>query len=281
MSREGERRTKYRLIADELRSAIRSGTYGPGDRLPGENALMERHGVARMTARQALAVLQNEGLTTTRKGAGVFVRDFQPIVREGIARLARASWAAGRGVWDADGEDRPLTVDAIDIHEAQAAGYVADVLGLEPGEPIIVRDRRYLLDGRPVLRAVSSLPASIAVGTPIAQEDTGRGGVYARLAELDLAPAHFREDLRARMPSDDEASTLDLDAATPVFTIARTAYTSDGRAVEFNEMTLDASSSATTSTPRGAPYGAGRISSRKSRTTGEAGFRRCPPLTIS
>lgn len=169
------------------------------------------------------------------------LRDFQPIVREGIARLARASWAAGRGVWDADGEDRPLTVDAIDVHEAQAAGYVADVLGLEPGEPIIVRDRRYLLDGRPVLRAVSSLPASIAAGTPIAQEDTGPGGVYARLADLDLAPAHFREDLRARMPSDDEASTLDLDAATPVVTIARTAYTSDGRAVEFNEMTLDAS----------------------------------------
>ncbi|HEY9409633.1 MAG TPA: GntR family transcriptional regulator [Jiangellaceae bacterium] len=241
MSREAEGRAKYRLIADELRSAIGSGTFAPGDRLPGENALMEQYGVARMTARQALSVLQNEGLTTTRKGAGVFVRDFQPIVREGIARLSRERWASGRGIWDAEQGNRPLTVDKIKVRQVKASGYVADALGLKAGESVVVRDRRYLLDGRAVMLAVSSLPASIAAGTPIADKDTGAGGVYARLAELDLAPAHFREDLRARMPSDDEASTLGLDAGTPVITIARMAFTTDGRAVELNEMTLDAS----------------------------------------
>jgi GntR family transcriptional regulator len=234
-------RAKYRLIADELRAAINSGTYGPGDRLPGENALMSRYGVARMTARQALAVLQNEGLMTTRKGAGVFVRDFRPIVREGIARLSRERWASGRGIWDADQDNRSLTVDRIKVREKKATGYVADTFGLDDGDTVVIRDRRYLLDDRPVLLAVSSLPASIARGTPIAEKDAGPGGVYARLAELGLAPAHFREDLRARMPSDDEAATLSLNPGTPVITIARTAYTADGRAVEVNEMTLDAS----------------------------------------
>jgi Bacterial regulatory proteins, gntR family len=41
--------------------------YGPGDRLPGENDLMPRYGVARMTAGQALAVLLNEGIATAAK----------------------------------------------------------------------------------------------------------------------------------------------------------------------------------------------------------------------
>jgi GntR family transcriptional regulator len=49
---------------------------------------MKDYGVARMTARQALAVLIGEGLAVSRKGAGVFVRTFRPIIRNGIARLA-------------------------------------------------------------------------------------------------------------------------------------------------------------------------------------------------
>jgi DNA-binding GntR family transcriptional regulator len=67
-------RPKYQRIADDLRAAIAAGTYGPGERIPGENDLMATYGVARMTARQALAVLADDGLTDTRRGAGVFVR---------------------------------------------------------------------------------------------------------------------------------------------------------------------------------------------------------------
>ncbi|KPC70444.1 GntR family transcriptional regulator, partial [Streptomyces sp. NRRL F-6602] len=57
-STNGDRRPKYQRIADTLREAIQAGEYGPGDRLPGENDLMATHDVARMTARQALGVLQ-------------------------------------------------------------------------------------------------------------------------------------------------------------------------------------------------------------------------------
>src|SRR6266702_4761307 len=101
---------RYRRIASDLRSAIEQGEYPPGSRLPGENTLMQDYGVARMTARQALAVLIGEGLAISRKGAGVFVRTFRPIVRNGIARLATDRWASGRTIWSADTEDRSLTV---------------------------------------------------------------------------------------------------------------------------------------------------------------------------
>lgn len=62
-----DRTPKYQRIADELREAIRVGEYGPGDRLPGENDLMASYSVARMTARQALGVLQSEGVAESRK----------------------------------------------------------------------------------------------------------------------------------------------------------------------------------------------------------------------
>src|SRR5690242_12440943 len=109
---------RYRQIAAELRAAVDRGEYLPGARLPGENALMQDYGVARMTARQALAVLIGEGLAVSRKGAGVFVRTFRPIIRNGIARLASERWASGESIWSADTGDRSLTVDEIRVDEA-------------------------------------------------------------------------------------------------------------------------------------------------------------------
>src|SRR5258707_5083912 len=92
---------KYRMIASDLRAAIERGQFPPGSRLPGENDIMASYQVARMTARQALAQLINQGAATPRKGAGVYVRDFRPIVREGITGLTRTG-TAGRSVWPAD-----------------------------------------------------------------------------------------------------------------------------------------------------------------------------------
>ncbi|WP_405799591.1 GntR family transcriptional regulator [Streptomyces sp. NBC_01506] len=238
-TKDGEGQPKYRRIADALREAIRAGEYGPGARLPGENDLMAAHGVARMTARQALGVLRSEGLTESRKGAGVFVRAFRPLRRRGIQRLSGEQWGAGRSIWAADVEDRDLVVDQIAVTEETAPERVAHLLGLAPDDAVCVRSRRFVLDGKPVLLAVSHLPAALVAGSAITREDTGPGGIYARLAELGHEPAHFREEVRSRMPSQDESTRLSLSAGTPVMLICRTAFTSDGRAVEVNEMILD------------------------------------------
>ncbi|MYX11401.1 UTRA domain-containing protein [Streptomyces sp. SID8375] len=232
---------KYRRIADALKQAIAAGEFRPGDRLPGENDLMDRHGVARMTARQALGVLTSEGLAEARKGAGVFVRDFQPIRRRGVPRLAREQWGQGRSVWAADVAERDLVVDAVTVDEEQASGDVAAWLGIAPGDAVTVRRRRFVLDGKPVCLSTSYLPAGLVAGSAITQPDTGAGGTYARLAELGAAPARFREEVRSRMPAPEEADRLRLPAGTPVLLISRTAMTADGRTVEANEMILDSS----------------------------------------
>lgn len=238
MTTPGSRREpKYQRIAAALRGAIESGAYGPGDRLPGENDLMAEYGVARMTARQALAVLQTEGLAEARKGAGVYVRAFRPIRRRGIERLAREGWGAGRSVWEADIGDRVPVVELDDVAECDAPRHIAAVLDTSA---TWVRRRRFVLEGKPVLLAVSYFPAALVAGSPITQPDTGPGGAYARLAELGHAPVRFREEIRSRMPTAAEADRLGLAAGTPVVLITRTAYAADGSPVEVNEMTLDA-----------------------------------------
>ncbi|BBA96631.1 putative GntR family transcriptional regulator [Actinacidiphila reveromycinica] len=243
MGGEGGRgRAKYRRIADDLREAVTRGRYGPGDRLPGENDLMASYEVARMTARQALGVLQSEGIAESRKGAGVFVRTFRPLRRRGIERVAENRWGHGRSIWAADTEDRETVVDHLRVTEEAAPAGIGGVLALAAGDTVCVRRRRYVLDGKPVLLAASYLPAALVSGSAVTSADPGPGGIYARLAELGHAPAHFREEIRSRMPSADEADRLELGTGTPVILVCRTAFTADGRAVEVNEMTMDAAS---------------------------------------
>ncbi|MGQ4431513.1 GntR family transcriptional regulator [Streptomyces sp. SAS_260] len=237
------RQPKYQRIAARLRAAIEAGAYGPGERLPGENDLMAEHGVARMTARQALGVLQAEGIVEARKGAGVFVRDFKPIRRRGLERLAHAQWGEGRSIWATDAGDREVVVDSVEVGEEDAPAAIAGVLGLaDEGARVCVRRRRYVLDGKPVLLSTSYLPAQLVAGTRIAQPDTGPGGMYARLDELDRKPVRFREEIRSRMPSADEADQLALSSGVPVVLVVRTAFDAAGVPVEVNDMVLDAAS---------------------------------------
>jgi GntR family transcriptional regulator len=232
----------YRDIADGLREAILAGEYRPGDRLPGENTLMREEGVARETARKALSVLINEGLVYSRRGVGVFVAEFKPIRRQGTTRLSRELWAAGTGIWEAEAEGRTLTLSEVRVYRADSPPHAARVLDLDDGAPVWVRSRIFVLDDKPVMAATSYLPAAIVEGSTITQPDTGPGGTYARLKDLGYEPARFREEIRVRMPLPDERDRLRLPAGVPVIMLHRTAFTRDGRAVELNEMTMDAGS---------------------------------------
>uniref|UniRef100_A0AAU1I025 GntR family transcriptional regulator n=1 Tax=Streptomyces sp. NBC_00180 TaxID=2903632 RepID=A0AAU1I025_9ACTN len=229
-----------RQIADDLRARINDGEFGPGARLPGEPALVRDYGVAKMTASGALKLLVAEGVAVSRPGSGTYVREFKPIVRDATKRLSRGQWAAGKSIWSADVGERPMAVADLEVYETDAPRWVARILGLDEDARVVIRSRRFLVDDEPVQKAVSYLPADLVRGSRIAEPDSGPGGTYKRLAELGVEPVHFSEDLRARMPSSEESAGLSILPGTPVIEICRTAYTSDGVAVEVNQMLLDA-----------------------------------------
>jgi GntR family transcriptional regulator len=238
--RPGDDPPGYRDVAAELREQIMSGALPDGAVVPGENTLRAAYGISRTTARDALRVLKDEGLTVTRQGSRTRVRLFKPLRRLGNKRLSREHWGAGRAIWEVDAKDRNWVPDQVDVSEAAAPAHIAAALGLEPGTRVVIRARRFTVDGRPVQLATSYLPASIAAGTQIAEVNTGPGGSYARLTDLGFAPAEFAEEIRARMPSPEEIGRLELPPGTPVIALTRRAATAEGVTVEVNEMVLDA-----------------------------------------
>ncbi|MFZ4277889.1 GntR family transcriptional regulator [Streptomyces arboris] len=236
-SETGTQRPKYQRIADDLKAAIEAGEYGPGDRLPGEGALAAQYDVATLTARQALKILRTEGLVETKRGAGARVISFRPIRRHGIQRLKQEQWGSGRTIWSAD-EERPITID-VRVETVTAPAHIVHMLDLADEEAVCARSRRFVLAERPVMLATSYLPLALVDGTAIMHVDSGDGGTYARLAELGHAPAHFREEIRCRLPLAAEAEKLGMPLERPVIKVCRTAYDTNLRAVEVNEMTMD------------------------------------------
>ena len=227
-------RSVYKQIADHLRVAMARGRLREGEQLPSETRLMEHYGVARMTVRNALRLLQDEGLTTAEHGRGVYVRARPPVRRLASDRFAQRHRKEGKAAFIAESEQAAATplVDMIRVTESRPPADVADRLGLPDDASTVVRSRRYSLDGRPVETAVSYIPADLARGTPIADPNPGPGGIYARLEETGHTLDRFTEEIAARMPTPDEARALALPPGVPVFRLVRTAYESDGRAVE-------------------------------------------------
>ena len=64
---------KYMEIYEALKTDISSGAFRDTKRLPGELELCRRFGVTRNTLRQALSILQRQGLIESRKRKGTFI----------------------------------------------------------------------------------------------------------------------------------------------------------------------------------------------------------------
>ena len=210
-------RAIYRQIADHLRASVARGHLRSGEQLPSESQLMEHYGVARMTIRNALRVLQDEGLITAEHGRGVYVRARPPVRRLASDRFAQRYRKDGKAAFTIEAEHagaRP-SVDMIKVSEGHPTPDVADRLRLADEDRVIVRSRRYSLDGRPVETAVSYIPADLASGTPIADPNPGPGGIYARLEESGHTLERFTEEVTARMPTPDEARALALPPGVP------------------------------------------------------------------
>ncbi|PDT14164.1 GntR family transcriptional regulator [Rhizobium sp. J15] len=68
-----ESRRLYRQVADQIRSMISVGELVVGQKLPAERELAEQLSVSRPTVREALIVLEVEGLVNIRMGSGIYV----------------------------------------------------------------------------------------------------------------------------------------------------------------------------------------------------------------
>jgi GntR family phosphonate transport system transcriptional regulator len=167
MTTQGRARGGYsawRLIAEELRREIVTGSKAPGTKLPAEGELAERFGVHRNTVRQAVAALAAEHLVVSRRGSGTFVAEHTVLVHR-IGARTRLSDSLGR--------------------RGRASGRLLES-AVEPVPPAEVAERLILggraglrletllaVDGRPISRATHWFAADRVPGLASRYRDTG------------------------------------------------------------------------------------------------------------
>lgn len=64
---------KYRAVCEEIKKSILAGRYQAGEKIPSEVDLANQFKVSRVTARQALSLLEKERYISRKQGAGTFV----------------------------------------------------------------------------------------------------------------------------------------------------------------------------------------------------------------
>ncbi|WP_030450904.1 GntR family transcriptional regulator [Herbidospora cretacea] len=224
------RSSLYQQVAAELRKAIYSGEFRPGDQIPTETELMDGHQVSRNTVRLALGELENEGLILRMRRRGTFVRERRPLLMRPQDELLPLGGDLPRFdafVHAVTSEGR-VADQNIEVQIVQPPPDVATRLELvEDDAHTVVRRRLRYVDGQPYNTNDSYYPLKLVAGSEIVRPGNITRGANRVLEELGHPQVRFVDDISARMPTPDESTRLQLEPGTPVVVYVRVGYDPD------------------------------------------------------
>lgn len=141
--------TLTNVVVQQLREAIEKGVYSPGSQLPPEFDLVEMLGVSRTVVREALRLLQEEGLVARRQGLGTFVRK-NPILQNLNLNFGTTYMIQSAGMKSGT----PL----LKVLEVEASRQVAEALNLPTATRVLQIERVRSADAKPVVYSLDYIP---------------------------------------------------------------------------------------------------------------------------
>ena len=142
----------YSRIAEAIRTKI----LPPGSLLPTETELGSMMDVSRTVIREALMLLEEDGLTRARRGVGRFVADSLP--RIGIEHIRPFDQLLG-------GTDQDIQVKRVAAIKQPASEFVAPGIGVQPDEDVWFWESVLIRNGEPL----AHLQENVAQGIPEAE----------------------------------------------------------------------------------------------------------------
>lgn len=207
-------------VRDEIQALIEAGALGSGAQLPPEAELSERYGVARTTVREALKLLEQDGLVDVVHGRGRYVSSIGALgVGRPVTRFESATeMLASAGI--------PVRNLVLRVERGAASDEEAEALALAAGAPVVRLERLRLSDDRPLIYSLNTLPAAAV--------DDGEGfdwssSVVAQLASRGREIASSLAEIRASsLPG---GAPSELDHSVPWLLIVERCLLADRRPV--------------------------------------------------
>ena len=215
----------YRQISQAIHELIRSGALPAGSPLPPERGLCESYHVSRMTLRQAIRVLEDEGLVEAHRGRGRFIASTRFRKQQQEMRSFTEEIRSRGGV----PESRLLSF-ALHQPSPQAARF----FGLQGDREVYEISRLRLNDGVPL--AIENVQLSAQLCPALDRFDLGRNSLYTILEEsYGLQLEHCVEEISATLPSRRQRKLLNIQTAEAVLVVRRKSYAESGQALELTE----------------------------------------------
>ena len=209
----------YKQLIRDMRSDIENGRYKLGSRIPTEPELCESYGVSRITVRNAIHALTEEGILTRKQGKGTFVS--APYVSHKNLRqinsFHEACELAGKKPSSRVAQAGYAQASGRDIRELQLSG-----------EGKLVRISRVrMADGLPVILENNRFSMAFSY---LLESDLG-GSLYNILRGYGTEPVYASHDISLVFAGADEARELDISLGDPLILLHEVVYDDKGRPI--------------------------------------------------
>lgn len=255
---------RYLEIADEIRSLIGAGEFGPGGALPSEAELGRRFPASRVTVRKALEALRREGIVTSRRGSGWFVA-LDP-VRQALGRFSTVEAAM-------EAAGATVRREVVEYGFEAAPPIVSQALAIADRHPVLRVRRLNVADDQPFGVVTVFVPEHF--GERIARSDAETSTFYEVLTGLGVELGAATQTITAAAATEDDARLLAVRKGSAVLVCRRVTRDAGGAPVLFSEHRYPAHrTSFEVELPRVAPAGDGPVGLRvlhASDGDGEAG----------
>ena len=210
----------WEIISRRLEDVIHSGRLPLGSRIENEVRLSERLGVSRPTVRRAMQELVSRGLLVRKPGAGTQV--VMPAVRRPVdlSSLYDDLLKSGR-----EPRTQVLSFEVIPANDTLALA-----LRIPPRSGVTSFQRVRFADGEPLALLHNVIPVPVAT---LDRADLESIGLYESLRRRGVLPTSATEVIGARSASVEEGSILGVKRGAALLTMTRTAWSTDGRGVEY------------------------------------------------
>jgi GntR family transcriptional regulator len=219
-------RPLYSQLKETILDELASGRLKPGDRLPSHRELGETHQMSHMTVRRAISELTNEGVISAVPGKGIYVAEPKQDADSG-ALISFHEDMSRRGM---TGQSRTL-----DAYMTTASTALSQIMGLEPGAPLVFMRRLLLAGETPIGIAYSYLAHQLCPG--FLDQPLVNGSLYATLtSRYGLRLASGTRTAEAVLADQDQAELMSLVMPAPLLLIEQLTFLEDGAAIEYSRI---------------------------------------------
>lgn len=209
-------------LASIIRQQVVDKEVHPGERLPSERILCSKYGVSRITVRQAINTLTQEGLVYSSAGKGTYVS--RPPLNEELQPLSSFTQ-------DLERRGMRSTSLVLDARIIPADQMWSGKLGIPRGAEVVHLERLRLANDLPVAIQISHLPHHLCLD--LLNFDFSRRSLYEILSnEFHLLLTRSGTVIEAALATPDEARLLDLRRPAAVLISEQTTYLDNGTVIE-------------------------------------------------